>query len=146
MPSLPSYFTIQIHFKHSKMKFLIRRIATQLEFRQAVDLDDSIGGPPARFTLPLSVLRSKISIRVFPLDTLIISKDTYLDFETRGTDACINFSGVAPPEANLPHPVIQHFLLKLSIGIAGLLPSGTQTSPTALFKLAGFSSFINAIS
>ena len=87
MPSLPSYFTIQIHFKHSKMKFPIRRIATQLEFRQAVDLDDSIGGPPALFTLPLSVIRSKISIRVFPSDTLIISKDTYLDFETRGTDA-----------------------------------------------------------
>ena len=41
------------------MKIPIRRIATQLEFRQAVDLDDSIGGPPALFTLPLSVLRSK---------------------------------------------------------------------------------------
>lgn len=70
----------------------------------------------------------------------------YLAFETNGTEACISLSGLAPPEASLPHPVIQHFLFALSIGMAGVLSSGTHTRPTALFKAAGFLSFSIAIS
>jgi len=54
----------------------------------------------------------------------------YLAFETSGTEACISLSGVAPPEASLPHPVIQQFLFALSIGMGGVFESGTQTRPT----------------
>ena len=64
----------------------------------------------------------------------------HLVLETSGTETCFSLSGEAPPEVSLPQPVIQYFLIALSISMAGVVPSGIQTRPTALFNTAGFSS------